>query len=92
MQTVSYTHLDVYKRQPVDFINDRIAMLVPYQIVQVVDDDKIYNLKNAKWALPDINVAAKYLLQLKQDNKLLNGYKTNIQNEIKKMLVGINEL
>lgn len=77
---------------PVDFINDRIAMLVPYQIVQVVDDDKIYNLKNAKWALPDINVAAKYLLQLKQDNKLLNGYKTNIQNEIKKMLVGINEL
>lgn len=54
-----------------DFMNDDNSLLVNYSIVEVQKSFAAYQ-KGFKWAEPDIEMAAKYLLSLSQDKNLYN--------------------
>ena len=54
-----------------DFMNDDNSLLVEYSIVEVQKSFATYQ-KGFKWAEPDVEMAAKYLLSLSQDKNLYN--------------------
>ena len=75
-----------------DFMNEDNSISIDYKLVKVFDEDNIYNNPSARWAEPSLEQVSDYLNRLYNNQKLINFYKMNMQNNRDKILTGSLEI